>query len=295
MSAIADTSAAAIDRLARDLKIPPCPAVLERFLSEARKDDPEPRVLAGLINRDAGLAAATLRAVNSPVYGLSRKAGDVPQALAILGLHAAVNLINGLMLRQAFPAARGALMQRFWDQSSTVAVAAASVAGRTRGCGRDEAHTYALFRNCGIAVMIGRFPDYGPFLDAHADAPGPALLAAEEARYGFHHARVGYALARSWMLPEALTYSILFHHNVEQVAGRTGEARFAAPALLAIGILAEQVATLKAGGSLTTEWLTHEQFVLSTLRISAEDVVDMLGVKDAQRSERARRRSPTRM
>lgn len=276
MPAIAELPDATLDRLARDLKVPPCPAVLARFLAEARKDDPDPRVLAGLISQDAGLAAAALRAVNSPAYGLARKADDVPQALAILGLRAAVNLITGLMLRQAFPAASGALMQQYWEQSASIAEAAAFVAGRTRACGRDEAHTFALFRNCGIAVMIARFPDYGPFLEAHVEAPGPALLAAEEAKYGFHHARVGHALARGWMLPATLAHSILFHHHVEQVAGRTGEARLADPALLATGLLAEQVATLKAGGGITTEWLAHETFVLSTLRISADDVVAMI-------------------
>ena len=266
-----------IDQLARDLKVPPCPAVLARFLSEARKDDPDPRVLAGLISQDAGLAAAALRAVNSPAYGLARKADDVPQALAILGLRAAVNLITGLMLRQAFPAASGALMQQYWDQSASIAEAAAFVAGRTRGSGRDEAHTFALFRNCGMAVMIARFPDYGPFLQAHVEAPGPALLAAEEAKYGYHHARVGHALARGWMLPDTLAISILYHHDIERVVGRTGEARLADPALLATGLLAEQVATLRAGGGITAEWQAHEAFVLSTLRISADDVVAMLG------------------
>ena len=34
--------------------------------------------------------------------------------------------------------------------------------------------------------------------------------------------------------------------------------------------------TLKAGGGITAEWQAHEAFVLSTLRISADDVVAMI-------------------
>jgi len=296
MPAIADTSPVAIDRLARDLKIPPCPAVLERLVREARKDDPDPRTLAGLINQDAGLAAAVLRAVNSPVYGLSRKAQDVQQALAIMGVNATMNLINGLMLRQAFPAASGTLMQRFWDQSSGVALAAVAVARRIPGCSREEAHTYALFRNCGIAVMISRFPDYGPFLAGHATTPGPALLAAEGAKYGLHHARIGYALARTWGLPETLAYSILFHHHIDLMPGRLGEGQRASPTLVAAALLAEQVANLEAGGNLTSEWLTHEQFVLASLQISAEDVADILGTgRNGPRATFSRSLSPARI
>lgn len=47
--------------------------------------------------------------------------------------------------------------------------------------------------------------------------------------------------------------------------------------LLAVGLLAEQVAALKAGGGISAEWLAHEAFVLAKLRISADDVVAMLG------------------
>ncbi len=108
-----DSTDAQADQIARELKIPPCPAILAEYAAEANKDDPDPRKLANLIGKDAALAAAIIRAVNSPVYGLGRQATDIQQALAILGLRAAANLITGLLLRQAFPAASGALMQRF--------------------------------------------------------------------------------------------------------------------------------------------------------------------------------------
>jgi HD-like signal output (HDOD) protein len=272
------TMAASIDdsRLVPDLKIPPCPAVLADFAAEAGRDEPDVRRLVSLIGRDAGLAAAIIKAVNSPLYGLRTKATDVAQALSLMGLQAATRLLTGLILRQAFPASSGALMQRYWDDSTRVADTAAWIARRLKSVRRDEVHTFALFRNCGQAVMIARFEDYGPIVEAHAVAPGPALLAEEDARYRFNHARVGYALARGWLLPEPLCRAILCHHQVAQVASRTGDAAMASQPLVAIGLLAEQVASLRSGGSITGEWSAHESFVLETLGLSPEDVVAMI-------------------
>jgi HD-like signal output (HDOD) protein len=267
---------AGADQLARDLKIPPCPAVLAAFSAEVRKDDPDTRILGALIANDAGLAAAVLKAVNSPLFGLNRKAADIPQALAILGLRAATHLITSLLLRQAFPAAAGGLMQRYWEDSSSIADAAIAIAGRVRGVSRDEAHTYALFRNCGIAVMIARFADYGSIVDAHAAGPGPQLELLEESRYRYHHALVGYALARGWHLPDAIVKTIRFHHQIAQVAARTGDAAQASPELLAVGLLAEQVARLRCGRGTTGEWNAHEAFALETLRLAPEDIVALV-------------------
>ncbi|MFM9967055.1 MAG: HDOD domain-containing protein, partial [Burkholderiales bacterium] len=182
------------DRVSNDLVIPPCPAILTRFVAEMNQDEPDLRKLAGLIATDPALSAAMLATVNSPYYGLSRKASNVQHALTILGLRTGANLITRLLLRNAFPASAGSLMQRFWDDSQQLTEVAASIALTIRAIDRDEAQTYTLFRDCGMAVMIVKFPDYGELLAKHTSHPGTALLFAEDARYRFNHARVGYAL-----------------------------------------------------------------------------------------------------
>ena len=113
----------------------------------------EPGPLAGFIAMDIALSAALLKLVNSPFYGLRTKATNAHQALSIIGLRAGANLVTGLILRQAFPPGGNALMERFWDKSAGTAAAALVVARRISGIDVDEAHTYALFRDCGMAVM----------------------------------------------------------------------------------------------------------------------------------------------
>ena len=113
-----------LDRIAREVGIPPCPAILGRFSAEMQQPEPDMRKLAELIAADIALSAALLKLVNSPFYGLRTKATNVHQALSIIGLRAGANLVTGLILRQAFPAGKNALMQRFWDNSSGIAAAA---------------------------------------------------------------------------------------------------------------------------------------------------------------------------
>lgn len=275
MSATVPPESADADRIAGDLKIPPCPGVLAEFSAEARKDEPDTRRLVQLIGSDAGLAGAVLQTVNSPFYGLAQKATDLRQALSILGLRGTTGLISALLLKNAFPAATGSLMQRYWDDSTRIAEVAVAVAMRSRRVGREEAHTYALFRNCGLAVMIARFPDYGDVFARHDSTPGADLALVEEARYRYNHARVGFALARGWLLPDTVARSILLHHEIGRVADGTRETAGASAPLIALGLLAEQIVALRTGRPVTAEWTAHEAFALDALRIEADDVIDL--------------------
>lgn len=269
------------ERIARELTIPPCPAILGRFAAEMKKGEPDLHKLAGFIGNDVALSAAMLSAVNSAYYGLDRKAGNVRQALSVLGLRAGASLVTGLLLRKAFPAASGALMQQFWDDSTQLAETAADIAPRIKGISRDEAHTYSLFRDCGTAVMIAKFSSYGGMLNAYAGRTGLDLTTAEDEKYRYNHARVGYALARGWLLDEFLCKAILFHHDIGRVAAGNRETAPADPKLVAFGLLAEQVVALRAGRGLCPDWKAAETTVLRILKINPEQIIAMCNAQTA--------------
>src|SRR5688572_3920629 len=94
--------------IARSIGIPPCPAILTRLVRETRSDDPDFARLGELIGGDVSLAAAMLKTVNSPFYGLRSKATSIRQALVLMGLRNVTNLVTGLLLRQAFPVSANA-------------------------------------------------------------------------------------------------------------------------------------------------------------------------------------------
>lgn len=266
------------DRIAREIGIPPCPDILARFAAEMGQPDPDLRKLAALAGTDAALSAALVKTVNSPFYGLSAKATSVKQALSILGLRAGANLLAGLMLRNAFPPGTNVLMKRFWESSARIAQTAATVAGRIDGIDAEAAHTFALFRDAGMAVMIGRFPQYGPVIDRLDMAPGAQVLVAEEHAFRFNHARVGYALARGWMLPEPMCLAILHHHAVDPSRGGRNAPAATDERLVAVGLLAEQIVALRAGQGLCADWRIGEAFALDVLGLDAEQVIELLQV-----------------
>jgi HD-like signal output (HDOD) protein len=279
----ADTAAAlarTAEECVREIRIPPCPEVLARFSTEMRAPSPDLRRLAKLIGTDAGLSASLLKTVNSAFYRLSARASTVQQALSILGLRASANLLAGLMLREAFPVPKDReterTMARFWSGTAELAQCAAGLAGRLRGVAPDEAHTYMLFRDCGIAAMIGQFDDYEDVLDAFLYTPGARVTVMETARYRFNHTRVGYAFTRNWMLPEALCQSILYHHDFEQLGANVPELGTINHRLIAFGLLAEQIVALRRGEGLCPDWAPQERFVLETLSITPEEIVVLL-------------------
>jgi HD-like signal output (HDOD) protein len=260
-------------RFAEEVGIPPCPEILARFSAEMQASDPDLRRLSALIANDVGLSAALLSIVNSTFYGLEKKATSVQQALSILGLRAGANIVTGLMLRFAFPAGTSRAMQRFWDDSSTTAAAAAGIAARLKGVDPADAHTYTLFRDCGIPVMLRKFPVYGEVLDANRTKPGRHLITVEDNRFRMNHAHVGFALARGWLLPDSMCKAILYHHQPDTVVAFSRDLEPANPRLVAFGMLAEQVVALRAGGGLCPDWADNEAFVLATLQVEPDEIV----------------------
>lgn len=265
---------------AREMRIPPCPEVLTRFAAEMRAPEPDLRKLSVLIGSDVALSASLLKTVNSLFYGLSSRATSVRQAVLILGLRASANLISGLLLREAFAVRSGALMQRFWANSSALAQSTLLLASRLKGVAPDEAHTYMLFRDCGIAAMIEYFPDYGDILDAFLRNPSARVTALELARYRYHHARVGYSLTRSWLLPEPFCLAILHHHEYDRLDDGLPQIEVANRRLIAFGLLADQVLALRNGDGLCPDWVPQERFVLDTLEISPDDIVALVDAGD---------------
>ncbi len=268
--------------IAKQLDIPPCPAILARFSEEFHAPQPDLRRLAALIATDIGLSATVIKTVNSPFYGLAKKATGIDQAISILGLRGSANLVSGLMLRRVFPAGSGGALERFWDSSMRVAGLAAAIATRFKDVNRDEAHTYVLFRDCGMLVMLRKFPQYADFMEQGAGLPGAQFTRVEDTQFKFNHARVACALARSWSLSEPLCEAIFHHHEFALMEKNTAGAGSANRKLVAFGLLAEQIAALHNNQGLCPDWAGAERFVLAVLGIGAEDVVelteDLLGV-----------------
>ena len=263
-----------VDQIVKEIGIPPCPAILTKLLRETRADEPDFRRVGQLVGGDVALASAVLKVANSPFYGLRTKAASVQQALALLGLNAVTQLVTGLLLRQAFSGAVGPGMERYWKASMATSLISALLCRETARGDSGIACTYGLFRDCGMPVMLQKFPIYADIFDGSALTPGEPVLEVENERYTTNHARVGAHLARSWHLPESLCFAILNHHDILFSNQIQAQAETGALALIALGLAAEQLYSA-ATGAICHEWALAEEWALFELDLSQEKFADL--------------------
>lgn len=205
-----DISTKEAEKLLSGIVIPPRPSVLTAIMEERGRDEPDPRRIAQLIANDVALSAAVLKSINSPLYGLRRQVESVDQAVAMLGLKNISALVMGLSLRGSMPAAG---LERFWDSAARTALLASHLAHTLGSTSREEAHMFGLFHDCGIPLLIQRFPDYKETLTLANGSRDKTFTEVEDERHQTNHAVVGSLLAKNWKLPEHFHDAILSHHD----------------------------------------------------------------------------------
>ncbi|HJV25247.1 MAG TPA: HDOD domain-containing protein [Aromatoleum sp.] len=261
--------AALAESLAK-IEIPPRPAILDHVMAEMQADEPDYRRLSSLITSDVGLAAWLVKTANAPIFGFRMKATTVRDALMRLGLLMVLRTVAAYGVRQALP--ENPALAGFWDTSARVAHLCAWLArelGIKEGVRAEDAYTYGLFRDCGIAVLMRVNPDYAATLAQATGEPVKAFTEVESERLGLNHAMVGSIMARSWYLPEPMCEAILFHHELT-ASPLVGLSR-AGYRLAALAQLAEW---LQGRHSLAVEreWKKQGGAVLSRLELTPERV-----------------------
>ncbi len=197
--------------VAAGIAIPPRPSVVVELMRERTKPEPDLKRIAGLIAQDVGICAAVLRTVNSPLYGLRTRVDSIEHAVRLLGSKNVYALVTGLALRNALPA-QG--LARYYDQSSRTALIMAFLSERTGRSTPQDAHLFGLFHDCGIPLMMQRFPDYKDTLSLANAEPDRAFLDVENDRHLTNHVALGTLLAGKWQLPAHIQEAIRHHHDL---------------------------------------------------------------------------------
>lgn len=257
------------------LEIPARPEIVEAILVELHADEPDFHRLEHQILMDVGLASGLVKTANSAAFGFKRKSANVQEALMVLGLLMVSYTVAGLALRNVLPEGRG--LVGFWETSARIALLGAWLVGRLGvrdGVRAPDAHTYGLFRDCGIPVLLKANPGYEQTLAAASRERLRSFTDVEAAAsHAADHAEVGAAMAHRWGLPEAQVVAICFHHS----AGLLLDDEALAPPsrrLIAIGALAEHLQQLP-GAPANHEWEKIGEAALAVLGISHDDVAKM--------------------
>ncbi|MGE5027001.1 MAG: HDOD domain-containing protein [Betaproteobacteria bacterium] len=197
------------------IKIPPQPSILteiERLLGQ-------PQVhmgnVAALVAKDAGLAAMVFKIISSPVYGVRKPAESLEKAISVIGLKQLANIIKCAALRTALGDSAHDL-KWFWDHSMDVAQLASIIAWKLRTVCNifpDQAYMAGLFQECGVPILMQRFPDYSRTLHLSTSKAWPEL-AQENLHFKTDHCVTGSLLARYWHLPDFICQAVRFHHDI---------------------------------------------------------------------------------
>ncbi|UVW28320.1 HDOD domain-containing protein [Massilia sp. H6] len=261
-----------VDALIKSIRIPPRPSLLADMQRELASNDPSPEAIGKIVASDVGMSGALLKLANSSIYG-GRKAKSIEQAILFLGINQVAALMTGLLARQAIPV-NSASLASFWDISTRRAQAMVFLSRRLRIGEADVAHTFGLFCDTGVPLLIERFADYATtYADAALEAERP-FTALEEQRHSTSHAAVGCLLARNWGLSSDVGWAILHHHDYDVIddTSTSGTVR----SLVALSLLAESAISRYQGDGASLEWSKGGAAACAYLGLSDEETAELL-------------------
>ena len=262
----------------KGVSIPPRP----QLLIDIREVLPDIRKVAQLIQTDQGVSAGVLKAINSPLYGLARRITSIQHAVMMLGLDNVINIVSSLLLRAAIGSnLNPATLEKYWSTTTDTAVAAASLTKQLRVASIDKAYMLGLFHNCGMPMLMKKFPDYMDSLIISYGSKGMSLTDYEDGHYETNHAIAGYFVCRYWLLPTDICKVIRDHHSLNCLTFDEKTTDHEYTTLLAILKMAEHIAGLHnwlGSNNEDHEWDAIKKNLLNYIGLSESDFDDVSAV-----------------
>ena len=264
---------AALGELVKDNLIPPRPIVVQQIQDEMAKAESDMRRIAQIVSQDVGLTVAVLRTVNSPVYGLSRRAESVDQAVGLIGLKQLGILVTALAMRSLLKG-DNKMLGRFHDTSARRAQAMTRMAKLTGLVDVALAQTFGLFCDVGIPLLMHRFPDYVQTLKKANEDEERSFTAIEQEVHHTDHALIGALMVKSWGLPGSVALAIRLHHNYEVFLDPKVPPEVTR--MVSMNIIAEESIQRFAQIHSNAEWDKGGDYVASTLAMDVAEVEEWI-------------------
>ena len=262
-----------VEALIKSIRIPPRPSLLADLQRELAAEDPSPPAISRIVASDVGMSGALLKLANSSFYGGKRKAKSIDQAIIFLGINQVAALMTGLLARQVI-AADNAALSSFWDISTRRAQAMVFLSRRLRIGEADVAHTFGLFCDTGVPLLMARFPSYAATYADAAEEPERPFTALEDERHSTNHAAIGCLLARNWGLSSEVAWAILHHQDYSVLEDSATDD--AVRSLVALSLLAECAIQKYQGHGQSIEWDKGGARACAYLGLSPEETTDLL-------------------
>lgn len=238
--------------LVRDIGIPPRPELLARLHAELVCEHPRLDTLVHEASADVAVSAAFVKIANAPWLGLPQPIGTVQVAFERLGSTRCMAILSALVLRRVLPC-KGPSLERFWDVAQRRSIAMGWLARHHGLIEPDVAHSFGLFCDIGIPVMLQRFeqPSYRVTL-AEANLGHRAFTEVEQGRHGTSHTLVGASMAASWGLSDEIVQAVALHHEY-RIFGDPAIPR-RVQVLVALALVADRIIQRHQGLNRHAEW-----------------------------------------
>ncbi len=187
--------------------LPTAPKVVEELISSFENADVMVEEIARKLSLDPVLSAKLLRLANSAYYHVSRRIGNVEDAVRMLGFVTVRTLVISSGLVGGFKTVPGMDLKRFWRYSLHTAVAGKWIAKKV-GVNTDLAFTIGMMHAIGQLVMHAGLSAEAQELDKTTGPYEPGRMEAETAAFGFNYSEVGAELAVRWKFPDIFPETI---------------------------------------------------------------------------------------
>ncbi len=262
----------AIEELIKSIGIPPRPSLLADVQQEIAKDGQNnSHKIIQLVAQDVAMSALLIKSANSSFFNLKRKADSVEQAALALGSTQCTAILSGLIMRK-IGNLKAPPLTRYWDVSTKRSRAMVSLANTLGLCSPGVAHTFGLFCDIGIPMLMTRFPDYIDTLKAANDDGVRLFTDIEESRHGTNHATIGAILARSWGLSADVTLAIRVHHDYDVMNESTTPD--VVKILMAMCLLSERAIQRYQRLNYHVEWEKGGPLACDILNLTDDEVID---------------------
>lgn len=210
-----DEKKALEELLQRGIRLPSQPDILLELSERMQDGEYDAASLAALVGKDAGISGLLFKVAASPLFARGRVPDTLEQVMVRLGLKQTINLVRTIALTQSLPAASRLPFQRFWTRSREIAQIAALIAeDRVTVCNvfPDQAYMTGIFLECGVPILMQRFPDYAQALLSG----GFTLMSLREQdkKFNVDQCTIGYLVARHWHLPNFVAQAILRYNEI---------------------------------------------------------------------------------
>ena len=203
--------------------LPPFPAVAQRIMALAGREDVNIRELGKLVKMDPSFSAELLRFANSALFSVCREVTSLAQAIAIVGTERIRTMATLVAVNRMVRASvRIGALRKVWVHSLATAVIGEECA-RTCGLDREQAYTAGLLHNLGTLGMMSAYPDEYSRMLGVSDDFGFDLLETERDLFEIDHCAAGAFLAQDWDFPDELGAIIATHHDLPNSGERSLE------------------------------------------------------------------------